>query len=492
MLSDELDPRLKQYLEEDSFIEYLVTVFKDIETGEYSLGEFNKNDYGIREEDDIWVKVDKSDKKNPKFYMWIMNEEFMYGGIDFDLAATLLYEAGNEGNAFTYIGNAIGGLFGAGDAGDSGTDEETVAAIAGAMASIAAEKGLDPQLYYDKLAASFNNKYGSISDYLETEFSGRAESASLALFRQPIDASVMRGLNLGSILFDIGLTVISFGGGTVIKNALRGVGGAVGATRVGKGLTSVGKGIGGVLSRIPGWSKLSGGSRATYLGQHIKVGDTIQYVTRTGKNAGVARPTLVTGIDQGVVSLKQGNASFSVAHGKDFLLNVNPSLANNILNSSGIAATALAVKKVNDVVGASSSDVNAEDANWAEKGAEIMGWYDTLAADPNYYMSNLQGQDAASLAQAILDLKKGSGLFGNTTDQEELAMALIILSLTPEGAKQVKEEYAKIDNSTVVAVLNDELGGDLGTLTRAYWSGCTGEGNFNGPINKILSKIRKK
>ena len=70
-------------------------------------------------------------------------------------------------------------------------------------------------------------------------------------------------------------------------------------------------------------------------------------------------------------------------------------------------------------------------------------------------------------------------------------MALIILSLTPEGAKQVREEYSKIDNSTVVAVLNDELDGDLGILTKAYWSGCTGEGNFNGPINQILSKIRK-
>jgi hypothetical protein len=108
-------------------------------------------------------------------------------------------------------------------------------------------------------------------------------------------------------------------------------------------------------------------------------------------------------------------------------------------------------------------------------------------------MASLGGSDAAGLAQAILDLKKGSGLFGNTTDQEELAMALIILSLTPEGAKQVKDEYAKLDNVPVYAVIDDELGGDMGLFAKSYWSACTGDqGNMTGPINGILTKIRKK
>jgi hypothetical protein len=122
-----------------------------------------------------------------------------------------------------------------------------------------------------------------------------------------------------------------------------------------------------------------------------------------------------------------------------------------------------------------------------------MGWYDTLAADPNAYMSSLAEQDAASLAETILDLKKGSGLFGNTTDQEELAMALIITSLTPEGAKKVAAEYNKIDaSSSVYAVIDDELGGDLGMFAKAYWSACTGEGEYAGQVRNILSKITSK
>lgn len=498
VLSDQLDPRLKQYLEEDSFIEKLVEVFKDTTDGQIIELSLNKADYGIKEEDNIWIKVDRSDAKSPKFFMWIMNEEFMYGGIDFDLAATILYEAGNEGSAIGYIGNALGSLIGVGDPGDSGTDEATVVAVCGAMAAIAAEKGLDPKLYYDKLAEAFNNKHGSLVDFLETEFSGRAESAALAAFRQPVDASVARGLNMGQILFDIGLTLLTFGEGTLITKTLqtsaKGAQGALAATRVGRGVLKAGKGIGGVLARIPGWSKLAGASKATYLGQTIKIGEQIQYVTRTGKNVGRVSTVTVEAIDAVGVTLKTAKGTvFNVPHGADFLLGINPGLANKILDSASIPVTALALSKVDDVVGASAVDYEGEEANsnWVGKGAEIMGWYDTLTADPNYFMSSLQGQDATSLAQAILDLKKGSGFFGNTTDQEELAMALIIISLTPEGAKQVKAEYAKIDNAPVHAVLSDEIGGDLGMFTTAYWSACTGEGNFVGPINNILKKIRK-
>lgn len=498
VLSDQLDPRLKQYLEEDIFIEKLVEDFKKATDGQTIELSLNKSDYGIKEEDNIWVKIDKSDVKSPKFFMWIMNEEFMYGGIDFDLAATILYEAGNEGSAIGYIGNALGSLVGLGDPGDSGTDEATVVAVCGAMAAIAAEKGLDPKLYYDKLAEAFNNKHGSLVDFLETEFSGRAESAALAAFRQPVDSSVARGLNMGQILFDIGLTLLTFGEGTLITKTLqasaRGVEGALAATKVGRGILRAGKGIGGVLARIPGWSKLAGASKATYLGQTIKIGEQIQYVTRTGKNIGRVSTVTVEAIDAAGVTLKTAKGTiFNVPHGADFLLGINPGLANKILDSAAIPVTALALSKVDDVVGASAVDYEGEEANsnWLGKGAEIMGWYDTLTADPNYFMSSLQGQDAVSLAQAILDLKKGSGFFGNTTDQEELAMALIIISLTPEGAKQVKAEYAKIDNAPVHAVLSDEIGGDLGMFTTAYWSACTGEGNFVGPINNILKKIRK-
>lgn len=504
VLSEDADPRLKQYLEDDEFIDFLVGVLPGLEEGEDFELTVKNEDYGISPEDKIYARMNKLENGKTSFTMWILNDEVLFGGIDFNAAATLLYQAGQEGGAVGYVGNLIGSLFGAGDPGDSGTDEDTVVAVAGAMAAIAAEKGQDPKLYYDKLASSFNSKYGSMVDFLETEFSGRAETIALATFRQPISSSVTRGMNLGSIILDIGLTVATFGTGTAAAAAARGAsvvgkaGKAISGTKAGAKIIRAGEavltGTKGVLARIPGWNKLAGSARATYLGKEIKVGQEIMYVTRTGKNAGAANATKVLAIADDGVQLQQGSAIFKASHA-DFMLSVDPGLANKILNAAKINATtagiALATKKTSDLVGSNAVDQGADGPSFAGQAAEVMGWYDTLAADPNSYMASLQEQDAAGLAESILDLKKGSGLFGNTTDQEELAMAIIVTSLTPDGAKKVSAEYNKIDPSmSVYAVLDDELGGDLGMFAKAYWSACTGEGAYAGPIQNILSKIK--
>lgn len=497
-LSADADPRLKQYLEDDEFIEYLVGVLPTLEEGEdYELS-VNKEEYGISPDDKIYARLNTIEGGKNNFTMWIMNDEVLYGGIDFNAAATLLYQAGQEGGAVGYVGNLLGSLIGVGDPGDAGTDEETVVAVAGAMAALAAERGADPKIYYDKLSEAFNSKYGSMTDFLETEFSGRAETVALATFRQPISASVTRGMNLGSILLDIGLTIATFGGSTAVGAALKG---AAAGTRVGAKVIRAGEavltGTKGVLSRVPGWSKLAGSSRATYLGKEIKVGETINYVTKTGKNAGKANPTKVLAIAEDGVQLQGANNVIFKASHSDFILSIDPGLANKILNGANISATkaglALATKKTSDLVGANAVDQGAGGPSFAGQAAEVMGWYDTLAADPNAYMASLAEQDATNLAETILDLKKGSGLFGNTTDQEELAMAIIITSLTPDGAKKVAAEYNKIDSSmSVYAVIDDELGGDLGMFAKAYWSACTGEGAYTGPVKNILSKITSK
>ena len=499
VLSADADPRLKQYLEDDGLVEYLTTVFPTLEQGEdYEINLENAN-YGIQSKDRLYARLEPGDAKNPKYTMWIVNDEVLFGGIDFDTAATLLYQAGNEGGVVGYVGNFIGSLFGVGDPGDAGTDEETVVAVAGAMAAIAAERNADPKLYYDKLAAAFNRKYGNMVDFLETEFSGRAETAALATFRQPVSSSVTRGLNIPMILTDVVLTVATFGGGTAIRSALKGASAAVKSTRVGAGVVKAGsaalKGTAGVLSRIPGWSKLAGSTRATYLGRAIKKGENIQYVTRTGKNAGKVSTVKVLDIaEDGVQMQGASNQIFKASHA-DFIISVDPGLANKILNAAKINATttgvALATKKTADAVSSGAVDQGADGPGWVGTSAEVMGWYDTLAADPNSFMGSLEGQSAEGLAEMILNLKKGSGIWGNTTDQEELALALIVTALTPKGAKDVAQAYSKIDpQMSVYAVLDDELGGDLGMFAKAYWSACTGEGAYVGPVQNILGKIK--
>ena len=154
----------------------------------------------------------------------------------------------------------------------------------------------------------------------------------------------------------------------------------------------------------------------------------------------------------------------------------------------------LAAKKAGDIgTSAGETPQGAEEPGIGAKGAEAMGWYDTMAADPSAYIENAKQQGASDIASMLLDLKNGSGLFGNTTDQEECSIALLITGLTPEMAKEVSVEYQKIDaKDTVYSVLDDELGGDISVLAKAYWTGCTGEGDeFKAPIANILKRIKK-
>ena len=501
-LSADADARLKQYLEDDELIEYLAGEFAGLEAGADVELEINNADYGIAPEDKIYARLNTLDDGKTNFTMWIMNDEVLYNGIDFNAAATLLYQAGNEGGAVGYVGNLLGTLIGVGDPGDSGTDEETVVSVAGAMAAIAAERGVDPELYYKKLTEAFNAKYGSLVDFLETEFSGAAESVALSTFRQPISQSVARGLNMGMILLDLGLTIATLGGGTAlgssIKGGAAGARGAIAATRVGSKVLT---GVKGVLSRLPGWSKLAGSVRATHLGKAIKVGDTIPYVARGTDAVTKGTPTackVLNITDKGVSMSGTFNGRFVpqfTANHADFVLSINPGLANKILDAANLSATttgvALAGVKAKEIADFSRDEIGQGDAPWLGTAAEFMGWYDTLKADPSSYIESLQDQDAATLAEEILNLKKGTGIFGNTTDKEELAMALIITSLTPDSAKKVAAEYNKIDPSmSVYAVIEDELGGDLGMFAKAYWSACTGEGAYVGPVSNIVSKIK--
>lgn len=501
-LSTDLNERLKQYLQFDGLVDVLSEKLQVLEDGE-EVELDGLQDQGVDPEDKIYVRVDKSDVKNPKFTLWIMNEEYMFGGIDFNLAANILYQAGQEGNAITYTLNNIGTLFGLGDPGDAGTDEESVVGIMGAMVMLAKEKGLDPKLYFDKLKEAFESRHGSLVDFLETEFSGRAEAAALCAFRQPVESSVTRGLNMGQILFDIGLTIGTLGGGTVAKTALQGAAGAgrairytkaaAATARTAEGAASATK-LGRALQKMRSVFRLLPKSdKIAKMQKAFPVGSKLKYLTGTGKEL----DAIVDSYKGGKVFLKGTNGAFIGPSGIQIANLANEtskvslaagSLAK-IIPSAKVSAGILAGDKTIGAIDA-VDDGMPEEPGIVAKGAEIMNWYDTVTADPNLYVASLYGQGPAALADKILSLKKGSGFFGNTTNQEELCLALITISLTPDGAAEVQKEYQKLAGEKVYPVLDDELGGDLGLFAKAYWSACTGEGNLAALSSGMLGRIR--
>lgn len=499
VISDNPNDRLKQYLDNEDLLEKLSAILADLEDGEQSTHidlQISGKDYGILDDDILHVKVDKSDPNSPKFTMWVMNEEFMFGDVDLELAANMLYQAGQEGNALTYVGNAIGSLFGYGDAGDAGTDEDTVAGIAGAIASIARDKDVDPNIYFDKMAEHFKKKHGSLVNFLEEEFSGNAEAVALNVYRQPISDSWTRGFSLGSLLGDIALTIGTFGIGTFAKGAFKG------ANAVGKTLKYAGAGSKAVktgstatkgakyIGKLTGaWNKLSKGLRSAKFKKAFKVGDEVKYINAKGVEE-IHKVTSYTNGANGLM-IKLGNntpvyvdnlvASTGKAGGLavSSLAKVLPSTATKVAAGAGLAA-----KKGEEIT------MNA-DASGLEVAGEILGWYDSLAADPSQEIAQVKQSTPQALAEQILQLKNGSGIWGNTTNQEELMMALIITSVTHEAAAQIEEEYNKLDPNAggVLAVLKDELGGDEGLLAQTYWAGCLGLDDPN--ISKAKARINK-
>lgn len=493
VLSQDLNDRLKDYLSNDELVSELAEILSELEDGTEHTVKLNKDQYGILKDDNLMVKVDKIDPNNPKFYMWIMNDQYIYGDIDFETAAIALHGAG-EGTSWYergIVGSAVSFISGGGE--DAGTDEDTIVALAGALCQIASEKGVDPQIYFDKLESVFQSKYGqSIKDFLETEFSGRGEVIALSVFRREIDPSWTRGIDFWSIIGDAVLTIGTLGGSVLVK----GIRGSSAISKLAKGGSAVSKTIKGsrigratskIASRIPGFKKLTALKKTEAIKTTVKQGDKIQYL-RGGK---LVEHEVLAVSETGVILKPVNGNQFTVGLDK-FIVEADPKVATSILDNAKIPA-ALVTKKVADTYAASTSDSDNSDANFVEQGAELMGWYDTLQSDPRGYQTAVKESTADELASSLLDLKNGSGFFGNTTDQEELAMCLVITGLTPDGCKELQKAYSKVDDTPVYSVLDDEIGGDHGMFTKAYWTACTGEGQeYTTPIAKMRQRIAKE
>jgi hypothetical protein len=520
VISDDMDERLKGYLNNEDLLEVLSGIFKGLEDGEETNSielQLSNKEYGMLDGDVLHVKVDRSNPKSPKFSMWVLNDAYIFDKVNIDLAAALLKQStkgdlGIVGSGLNYLGSLVG----IGDPGDDGTDEEKLIGVAAALGSIAADKMIDPKIYFDKLAKVYSNKFGeSLNNMIETEFSGRAETVALNTFRQGIPSSTSRGVNLPSILGDIALTIATFGLGTAASASVKTAGAATRissklgkvakSTKVGRGIIKVGdkslKGVNGVLSRIPGWRKLTKTSKLSHMGKEIKVGSEL-----TLKGNKFPSKVLKFSESKGVFMRHTAGPGKSLpgfwTKSDDFILQIEPGLANRILDGAKLNATtagfALAAKKSKDLGDASGSVDTQSSPGFVANAAEVMGWYDTLTADPSAYIADIDEHESDTLASMILDLKNGSGFWGNTTNQEELAMALIITSLSPSGAKAVMAEYDLIDpGNSIYAVLDDELGGDMGMFAKAWWAACTGDGIKQNPYislykNRINTNPKKK
>lgn len=458
VLSDDPKQRLVDYLSNEELLSELSKIFKNFKPGSINyLENINKEKYGILNNDKLVVRVEKKDN-NTKYYVWIENEKTLYGDIDFSIAANILK-------------SAMKGL---------GTDEKTVAGVAGVFIKLATDRNIDPKKYFEKLEEEFN-KIGegeTLKEWIEGDFSGRAEVCALNAFQLPIESSSLRGFadNWINIFTDVSLGMLTLGSPYIFKglyNLIRG--GNVIKKSVKAANTA---------------SKLSNSSKLKAISDSFKalsIKDKVLGLEKAGFKVGSefiaksGRPYIVSSINKkdGMITLieKQSNKKIKYSI-EEFMRIVNAKDAINILKLVGLSIPA---GLINSSVKGSIDSQNINNqlefrGNTMEDIGEFLGYYDALTANPSSFINSLNVA-AEELAQKLKDFKEGTGLFGNTTDQEELAIALIILNLNRETAKLVSEKYKKLTGSTIVNLIEDELEEDMAYFAEAYWYGLTGEGN---------------
>lgn len=483
--ADDPKERIQQYLDDDDFLTKLSVVFRDLEddsTATLTELQISGKEFGVAEEDIIHVKVDKSDKNNPKFTMWIVNEEFMFDDVDLEVAAKLIYRAGDG----------------------VGTDADSLIGVGAAIGQIANDKGVDPNEYFKRISKIFDEQYKeSLESFIEGEFTGAAEAAALNMFRQPISASWKRGINLTGILTDLGITLATFGWGTAARWASKSV--SAGA----RTLTHASKAAEGAQAAVKiadttnklkkAFSGMSIALQVSRFKRAFPIGSKVDIITKGGKagkdimSVSVTKfsgtgaktmvhfnkhtPTLLTNLVASDLSV-------------NMLARLVPNTATRIAVAAGVTAGGISTNPQSE--GESIKDASG---NAAETGGEILGWYDTLASDPKNYLSEVAASNASKLADMIWDLSKGSGWFGTeTTNQEELAISLIITSLSPEVAEDVEKFFTKQDTKgrSIMEVIDEELGGDLAKITKYWWAGCTRDTGIEGQrIAKIKEQLSK-
>lgn len=462
VIAKDINSRLLQYLEDDDIRQKITDLTNELKDGNTSSGTLTNQQFKfIDKKDTLAYEIDKKNPDDHKVTVYIKNIEQTSTKIDFNAAAYLVHQA-------------VDGM---------GTDEETIAAVGTALSKISYEDGQDSSKYFDMLDEKYTGAYGeSLTDAIEGDLSGNAEVIALSIYRRKIEDSVLRGIDIENVIADLGLTISTFGGWGAVAKAAR-LGGTAG--KVSKALKPVTTGIKGMISRLPGFSKLSSAAKLGKVSNSYKVGQTVTYTSGKGNTANCVIKSI--GSDGVTMTGKFGGSKNPITFTKnfdDFVKGLPPKEANKVL--SGINNN----KALLTLTGKKLAEAGADNANTTNF-AEIMGWYSTVTANPEKFTETIQGEEMSSLARRMHDLSNGV-----TTMGDELSMALIVTSLRPDAVKKLNAEYAKLSTNgkTMLQDLESEtayfgvIDTDATTLIRIYVKGMLGG---DPKVNSTYSKLKK-
>lgn len=508
IFSEDSDERLKQYLDSNSnFLEAIDSFYKQTGEGEIKEEyiELSPDKYKVQPGDSAYVVVDKTDKANPIITIGLENETAIIGDLDLAKAAGFVYKSMDG----------------------PGTDELEYASTLSAIHMSLAERGVSEkgiQKVFNMFDTQvFGTKYEgyTLEEWIDGDFDGRAEACAMALAKLEIPKSRIRGINWGTVITDVAMLLL----------AIPSLGTSLGATSVGKAAITAGSKIknvgkivanskrvanatnkakavgnaiksGKIMTRVTtsmsnAWKALGTAGRLSKAKAFMPVGKQVEWLSKA-KNASNVQVMKYFKNSKGVNMVKLQNVG---ADGKLAAGAFNAGVDNLLLNAgkaggmsmktltqfAPAAGLMLPVSKLEtgNLEGVTGEDEQMDDMFNPYNPFELMGYYDQAKADPAKAMAQYKQVAAADLAAQLHD-----AMDGWTDNSDELAIALIVLSMDKITANAVKSEYESSYGAKFYdEVIASELESDMEEIVGCYWAALTGDGPYVSKVKQKLAQI---
>lgn len=512
--SEDTDERIKQYLDaNENLLSDIDAVYQTVPDGtvKETFIELDSNKYAVLSGDEFNMIIDKSDANAPKISISIENEKLLLAGIDLDAAAGYVYKS-------------MDGM---------GTYEDMYSGALSAITKVLIDKGVS-QRGQQRVFDIFNNKaFGtkfegeSLDDWIDGDFDGRAEACAMALAKRPIPKSMTRGVNWGTIGLDILLLAVPVVG-PMVSASLKGASTAVRGTKLAAKLLAKQKkirnaanyvkqtkavqkmiGAGKIFTKITprisnAWKALSAAAKLKYTKLVMPVGKSVKWITKGGKEVNVIVKTYkLNKAGKQVVVLQRVTKAGELAPGaivplvSNFMATAGkaggPAMSTATKLAVGAGLVAVSKGETGDLDGDPTGEAAPEPSNdliddTGFNPAEMMGYYDAQAADPAKAIAQYKNLAAGELASRLHDAMEGW-----TDNSDELAIALMVMSMDKQVALDTKAAYEKAYPGTNFYndVIGNELESDMEQIVGNYWAAITGDGPHVANVNKYVGFIAK-
>lgn len=510
VFSDDANKRLKEYLDgNENLLEKINNIYDKVGDGEMKEEylDLDSNTYQVQPGDGINLRIDKSDPSNPQIIASIENDDMLVGDLNLGKAAGFVYKS-------------MDGM---------GTDELLYASTIAAIHMSCSERGISDrgvQRVFDMFNnTAFGTKFEgyTLDEWIDGDFDGRDEACAMALARRPIPKSFIRGISWGTVFMDVGMLLLAIptlgaslagtsvgraaiSGGRAVSKVAKTVKNSRRVAKVTGTAKAIGKAIQGgkIMSKVTptmvkGWKAMTSSARLAKIKAFMPVGKKVEWLAASSGKKSICKVLgYFTRDGKQFAKLKQLKTASGKGGGLTFEVGVGE-LVNNAGKAGGMsmktftqfapaAGLMLPVSKLEtgNLEGVTGEDEEMDDMFNPYNPAELLGYYDQTTADPAKAMDQYKTTAAADLAVQLHD-----AMDGWTDNSDELAIALMVLSMDKVSALAMKEEYETMYGTKFYdEVVASELEATMEELVGCYWAAITGDGPYVSQVKQKLAQIK--